>query len=156
MTQQFRIRMLASAAIFAMPLVRISVFEAMPKERRRLVADSLYDAMRATLGIPDGDRFLILSAHSEDELFVDRSFMQMRRTDDFVLVHVTLRRGRSVEVKQAFYAEAARLLQANAAIDPDDLMLVLSENESPDWSFGRGQAQYVLNSSAPPSAKEPS
>ena len=27
----------------------------------------------------------------------------------------------------------------------DDVMIVLSENDLADWSFARGEAQYVLN-----------
>jgi 4-oxalocrotonate tautomerase len=128
-----------------MPLVRISVYKAMAAERRERVANAVYEAMSATLGIPAGDRFIVLSAYSADELMVDRNFMQMQRTDDFVLVHVTLRRGRTVETKQSFYREVARLLEERANVSPDNAMVVLAENDLADWSFGRGEAQYVLN-----------
>jgi phenylpyruvate tautomerase PptA (4-oxalocrotonate tautomerase family) len=132
-----------------MPLVRISVYDSMAATTKRIVADTVYDAMRATLGIPDGDRFIILSAHSNDELFVDPTFMGMNRTNNFVLVHATIRRGRSTETKQAFYKETSRLLHERASIDPDNLMIVVSENDFADWSFGRGEAQYVLNPPPP-------
>ena len=122
----------------------------MPAATKRLVADAVYDAMHATLGIPDGDRFIIFSAHAPNELFVDQSFMGMTRTNNFVSIHATIRRGRSTETKQAFYKETARLLHERAAIEPDNVMIVISENELADWSFGRGEAQYVLN---PPPAK---
>ena len=128
-----------------MPLVRISVYNSMTAATKRLVADAVYDAMRATLGIPEGDRFIILSAHAPNELFVDLKFMGMQRTNNFVLVHATIRRGRTTEIKQAFYAEVAGLLNERAAIEPDNVMIVLSENDSADWSFGRGEAQYILN-----------
>ena len=127
-----------------MPLVRISVRDAMPITKRRLVADAVYDAMRATIGIPEGDRFIILSAHSQDELFVDPNFKDMKRTADFALIHITLRRGRTVEAKQALFAEIASLLAERAAIAPDNTMIVLAENDAADWSFGRGEAQLVL------------
>ncbi|MFL6707865.1 MAG: tautomerase family protein, partial [Massilia sp.] len=32
------------------------------------------------LGIPPGDRFIIITEHGEDELFIDPSFMGMQRT----------------------------------------------------------------------------
>ena len=128
-----------------MPLVRISVYDFMPAATKRLVADAVYDAMRATLGIPEGDRFIILSAHAPNELFVDLNFMGMQRTNNFVLVHATIRRGRSTEIKQAFYKETTRLLHERASIEPDNVMIVISENDLADWSFGRGEAQYVLN-----------
>jgi 4-oxalocrotonate tautomerase len=133
-----------------MPLVRISVYDSMTPATKRIVADAVYDSMRATLGIPEGDRFIILSAHSHDELFVDPAFMGMNRTNGLVLVHATFRRGRSTEVKQAFYKETARLLHERASIEPDNIMIVVSENDLADWSFGRGEAQYVLH---PPPAK---
>ena len=97
-----------------------------------------------------GDRFIVLSAHPQEEFIVDPNIMQMQRTSDFVLVHVTLRRGRSVETKQSFYKEAARLLRVRANIAPDNIMVVLTENELADWSFGRGEAQYLVNPPAGP------
>lgn len=128
-----------------MPLVRISVHNTTPTERRRAIAASVYDAMRATIGIPENDRFIVVSAHSVDELFIDPNFMGMDRTADFVLIHVTLRAGRTVEVKQNFYRETARLIHERAAISPDNVMIVLAPNSLEDWSFGRGEAQYVVN-----------
>jgi phenylpyruvate tautomerase PptA (4-oxalocrotonate tautomerase family) len=130
-----------------MPLIRISVHDAMPTANRRAVADAVYAAMRNTLGIPEGDRFIILSAHTQDEFYIDPSFMGVNRSDKFVLIHATFRRGRSNEVKQAFFQETAHLLHLRADIDPQDVMIVLSENDSSDWSFGRGEAQFL---NAPP------
>jgi 4-oxalocrotonate tautomerase len=128
-----------------MPLVRISVFENTDAEKKKAIASAVYDAMRSTLNIPENDRFVILTTHSHDDLSVDPHFMGMQRTNDFVLVHVTLRRGRSVETKQSFYKEVVRLFAGRAGIAPDDVMIVLSENDLADWSFGRGEAQYVSN-----------
>jgi 4-oxalocrotonate tautomerase len=128
-----------------MPLVRISVSNAVSAERRSQIANSIYDAMHATLSIPEGDRFVVLTAHAQEELIADPHFMKMQRTGDFLIVHVTLRKGRTTEVKQAFYKQVAHLLHERANVDPDNVMIVLSENGLDDWSFGRGEAQYVLN-----------
>lgn len=132
-----------------MPLVRISVGETLDREKRRLIANAVYDAMSATIGIPEGDKFVVLSAHAEDELIADPHFLGMERTEGFVLVEITLRSGRTTEKKQALYREIARLFAERAAIAPDNVMIVLRGNELDDWSFGRGEAQYVLN---PPAA----
>ena len=132
-----------------MPLVRISVSNTVSAERRKQIADSIYDAMRSTLSIPEGDRFVVLTALAQDELIADPHFMKMQRTSDFLIVHITLRRGRSTEVKQSFYKQVAQLLNERANVDPDNVMIVLTENGLEDWSFGRGEAQYVLNPPAP-------
>jgi 4-oxalocrotonate tautomerase len=128
-----------------MPLVRISVGEAVKHEKRKLLADAVYDAMRATIGIPEGDKFVVLTAHAEDELIADAHFQGMQRTNEFVVVQITLRRGRATEKKQALYREIAKLFHERAGIAPDNVMIVLAENDLDDWSFGRGEAQYVLN-----------
>jgi len=131
-----------------MPLVRISVFDTMPVDKRGKLPLAVYDAMRETIGIPERDLFVVLTAHLEGELVVDPEFMAMQRSGDFVLVHITLRRGRSTETKQALYRRIAQLAKERAGVEPDDVMIVLSENELDDWSFGRGEAQYVSNAPA--------
>lgn len=128
-----------------MPLVRIDVSEALKREKRILLADAVYDAMRTTIGIPEGDEFVVLTPHADCELIADPRFMGMTRTGEFVVVQITLRRGRSTEKKQALYREIARLFEERAAIAPDNVMIVLTENDLDDWSFGRGEAQYVLS-----------
>lgn len=135
-----------------MPLVRISVYEDLAQERRRQIPQAVYDAMRNTIQIPEGDLFVVLTAHAEGELVINPHFMGVSRTKDFVLVQITFRQGRSTEMKQRLYAEIADLLQQRAAIAPDDVMIVLTENDLADWSFGRGEAQYVLQSPVPAQA----
>lgn len=135
-----------------MPLVRISVHDTMAPERRRKIPHAVYDAMRATIHIPENDLFVVLTAHAEGELVVDPHFMGMDRTADFTLVHITMRHGRTLEMKQALYAEITRQLHACAGIAGDDVMIALSENELADWSFGRGEAQYVSSTASSDSA----
>jgi 4-oxalocrotonate tautomerase len=128
-----------------MPLVRISVDSSVPSETRKTIASEVYESMRETIGIPEGDRFILVSSHSPDEWFIDPSFPGMNRSEKYVLVDITLSRGRTVEQKQALYARIAERLHEAAGIPADDVMIVLHENNFEDWSFGKGHAQYVLN-----------
>ena len=59
-------------------------------------------------------------------------------------VRVTLAAGRTDEAKSAFYARLAELLAERIGLRPEDLAVILVENERTDWSFGRGQASYVV------------
>jgi phenylpyruvate tautomerase PptA (4-oxalocrotonate tautomerase family) len=131
-----------------MPLVRIFVYRSTTPTQREAIAGAVYEAMRETIGIPEGDRFIVVTAHGSDELFVDPGFMGMQRTERFVLVQIFLSKGRTVEQKQALYERIARHLHEAVGMASDDVMTVLSENTYADWSFGKGQAQFVLN---PPS-----
>lgn len=128
-----------------MPLVRISVFNSMPEEKRGKLPQAVYDAMRETISIPENDLFVVLTAHLKGELVVSPDFMAMERSGEFTLVHITLRQGRSTESKQALYRSIAKLVKERAGVEPDDVMVVLAENDVADWSFGRGEAQYILN-----------
>ncbi|GGH04970.1 tautomerase family protein [Silvibacterium dinghuense] len=132
-----------------MPLVRVSVHDTMAPERRRKIPHAVYDAMRATINIPENDLFVVLTAHAEGELVIDPHFMGMQRTSAFTLVHITMRRGRTLEMKQALYKEIAARLHEHAAIPADDVMIVISENELLDWSFGHGVASYVSGDNVP-------
>jgi phenylpyruvate tautomerase PptA (4-oxalocrotonate tautomerase family) len=60
-----------------------------------------------------------------------------------MFVEITLRRGRGVVQKQALYREIAERMSATGLVRPEDLLIVLHENDTADWSFGNGVAQYV-------------
>ena len=128
-----------------MPFVRISVYAETPIDTRKAVANAVYEAMRETIGIPEGDRFIVVTAHEPSELFIDPHFQGGNRDERFVLVHITLSRGRTVLQKQALYASVAQRIGQTAGIPPDNIMTVLTENTFEDWSFSLGLAQFVLN-----------
>jgi 4-oxalocrotonate tautomerase len=130
-----------------MPLVRVDVLETYSPEQRRTIADCVQRAMVQTLGVPERDRFQIVTAHTADEFVFDRSYLDIERSDGFVLVHVTLSAGRAVEAKQAFYSVLAEFLADAVGLRPEDLAVVMVENQRHDWSFGNGQASYVVLSS---------
>jgi phenylpyruvate tautomerase PptA (4-oxalocrotonate tautomerase family) len=128
-----------------MPLVRISLQAGKPDSYRSTISRQIYEAMRETLEIPEGDRFHVISEHSDGQLVADPNFMGMQRSADFVLIQIFLSRGRNTETKQALYRRIAERLAEAPGIRPDDVMTVLTEVGLEDWSFGRGEAQYVLH-----------
>jgi len=110
--------------------------------------------MRETLPIPDGDRFQIITEHSGSQLIADPTYMGMQRSPDFVLIQIFLSRGRTTQAKQALYRRITERLAESPGIRPDDVMTVLTEVGLDDWSFGRGEAQYVLHPPAWATNKE--
>jgi 4-oxalocrotonate tautomerase len=127
-----------------MPLVRIDVLNTFTAEERRAIGDGVHAAMTETLDVPDRDRFHVVSVHEPGGLDVDRSYLDIERSDRVVLVHVTLSAGRTRAAKQAFYARLAEVLTERVGIRSADLAVVLSENQREDWSFGNGEASYVV------------
>src|SRR5580704_16025828 len=72
--------------------------------------------------------------------FHGRAALRRFRSDQ-----IFLSRGRTTEAKQALYRSIAQRLANSPGIRPDDVMIVLTEVGLDDWSFARGEAQYVLN-----------
>jgi 4-oxalocrotonate tautomerase len=126
-----------------MPLVTIDLLEGRTPSEIDSVADAVHEAMVEHLGVPQRDRFQIITEHTSSTLRFDPAYLDIPRSDEFVLVRITLAAGRSTEAKRAFYASVAQRLAAGPGIPEEDVAVVLVENAREDWSFGRGQASYV-------------
>jgi 4-oxalocrotonate tautomerase len=126
-----------------MPLVRIDLPDTIEPERRSLIGDIVYRTMADVLNVPDGDKFQILTAHDAESLRMDPAYLGVDRSADAFIVDITLNAGRSVELKQQFYATVAERLAAEAKVRPQDVLIVLTEVAKENWSFGNGEAQYV-------------
>ena len=127
-----------------MPLVNIDLLEGRTDQELRLIGDSVHQAMTEELGVLQRDRFQVVTQHSPATLQFDRHYLDIERSDQFVMVRVTLSAGRTTEAKSAFYRRLAELLAERIGLRPEDLAIILVENERTDWSFGRGQASYVV------------
>ncbi len=84
----------------------------------------------------------MIRAHPSQDFVFDRGYLEIERSDRFVMVTVTLSVGRSTEAKQAFYAELCRNLVTAVGLRSEDLAVALVENQREDWSFGHGNASY--------------
>jgi phenylpyruvate tautomerase PptA (4-oxalocrotonate tautomerase family) len=65
------------------------------------------------------------------------------RTDEVVFIQITLNEGRTVEKKKALYARICELLAQKPGVRPEDVMINLIEVSKANWSYGKGEAQYV-------------
>ena len=95
------------------------------------------------LNVPADDRFQVISEHDPDSLIYDPTYLGIARTDDIVLIQITLNQGRTVEMKRQFYAAVASSLAARPGIRPQDVFISLVEVAKENWSFGNGIAQYA-------------
>jgi phenylpyruvate tautomerase PptA (4-oxalocrotonate tautomerase family) len=126
-----------------MPLVQIAVPANRDASYRRNISDAVHKALVDVIGVPPADRFQIITAHDAEGLIFDASYLDVTRTPGFLAVHITLRRGRAPEKKRALYRAIADNVNAATGTRREDVMVVLSENDAIDWSFGGGIAQYA-------------
>ncbi|MFI1918025.1 tautomerase family protein [Nocardia sp. NPDC020380] len=127
-----------------MPLVRIDLMQGFTVDERKAIGDCVQLAMVETLNVPERDRFQIVTEHGAETFDFNRSYLDIERSVRFVMVQVTLSAGRTVEAKQAFYARLAELLAKQIGLRTEDLGIALTENQRHDWSFGHGEASYVV------------
>ena len=126
-----------------MPFVRIDLAEGKPADHLATIGEVIYDAMRETLDVPENDRFQVFTQHPPEELRFDRTYFGIDRTDDCVFIQVTLRQGRTVEMKKAFYGAVADGLHKRAGLRREDVFINLVEVAIENWSFGNGEAAYA-------------
>ena len=126
-----------------MPLVTFHVPLTLSPERVSALSDAVHETLVAVANVPADDRFHVVHRHDASTLLIDPGFLGIARGPEAVIVTITFRMGRTETQKQALYSGVARLAEARAGLRPDDVMIVLTENTSLDWSFGAGVAQYA-------------
>ncbi len=127
-----------------MPLVRIDLLEGKTPEYRIQAGQIVYQAMLDVLGVPKDDRFQIITEHPKAGLQFDRDYLGIHRSDDCIFVQITLSIGRTVETKQRFYKAVADGLHKVLKVRREDVFINLVEVVKENWSFGNGEAQYVV------------
>lgn len=126
-----------------MPLVRISLREGKSASYRAAIGESVHRAMVETINVPADDRFQILTEHPSDRLVYDKKYLGIERTDDIVVIQITLNTGRTLDQKLALYRALAEKLAKAPGIRGQDLLVSLVEVPKENWSFGNGEMSYT-------------
>lgn len=126
-----------------MPLVRISLMQGKPAHYGKEVGEVVYQAMRSAIAIPAHDHFHVITEHDQSSLIYDPTYLDIERTDDFLVIQITLNEGRTLEAKKALYQEIAGRLHTTLGIRTEDVLINLIEVKKENWSFGNGIAQYA-------------
>src|SRR6186713_1131797 len=108
-----------------MPLVRIDLRKGKPAAYKTAICDGVYRALRETFNVPDEDRFMVVNEHEPENFSFSRSFMDITRDDDFVMIQLTVSNTRSRDQKKALYARIVALLGENPGIKPANVMISL-------------------------------
>jgi phenylpyruvate tautomerase PptA (4-oxalocrotonate tautomerase family) len=126
-----------------MPLTRVSLRRGKQPAYRRAILESLYLAMRETFAVPDDDRFMVLSEHDADDFVYGAGYLGIDRSDDLVIIQLTVSNTRETAQKQALYRRIVERLTESPGLRPQDVLINLVEVLPENWSFGHGIAQYA-------------
>jgi phenylpyruvate tautomerase PptA (4-oxalocrotonate tautomerase family) len=82
-----------------MPLVRIDVLPGRTPDQLGAIADGVHRALSEAIGIPEADRFQIVSEHSEGSLMFDSKYLGIRTAGGLLVggcgLFVSAERGRT-------------------------------------------------------------
>lgn len=113
------------------------------REQKKAIANALNQSLVVALGIPPGDRFIVLSEHGDDELFMDPSFMGMSRSANAMIITVLIGAHRPFDDKKKLLTAIAQQLHECVGVAPDDVFVTLIPVPNENFSFGRGIAQLA-------------
>ncbi|WP_050475858.1 tautomerase family protein [Herbaspirillum rhizosphaerae] len=127
-----------------MPFVRVFIRRGETREYRKAILDNVYESMLETFNVPKDDKFMTIDEYDPDNFVFDKTYLDIKRSDKFVLIQITANNTRTIEQKKALYARIVERLGKDPGIRPEDVFINLVEVLKENWSFGNGLAQYAL------------
>jgi phenylpyruvate tautomerase PptA (4-oxalocrotonate tautomerase family) len=124
-----------------MPVTRIAIRNGKTSEYKQALMDEIYEAMRETVAIKDGDRFMAITEHGA-AAFAYGPFLGIDRSDDLVQIQVLWAPGKSTNDKLAMYQRIVERLSLSPGVRPEDVLISVTETAAENWSFGLGETQF--------------
>ena len=118
-------------------------------EEKRALADALNLALHEAMDTPMDDRFVIISEHREDELFIHPTFPAQKRSDRRLIVAVTFGDSRTIEQKRRLAEVVTRYAVERAGVDRDDISQLMYAIPLENMSFGGGKLVSDIDLSMP-------
>lgn len=94
-----------------MPFIRTAVKRGSSPEQKQAIVDGVHQALVASIGMPIDELFNLVSEYQPENFYYDRRFNSISRSDNLVVIEITMRRGRSDAMKKTLYANIAANLE---------------------------------------------
>jgi 4-oxalocrotonate tautomerase len=125
-----------------MPLLHIALRAGKPEAYRQAIFDSLYQALREALDVPEDDQFMTISEHDAANFRYGAAF-GIARSDDLVFIRIIVFDTRTAAQKQALFRSIAERLGESPGIRPQDVFVTILDAAKENWSVGNGLAQFA-------------
>jgi hypothetical protein len=125
-----------------MPLVRFDLIQGRDEKSLKQLLDASHRAVVGAFGVPERDRYQIVTQHPVNELIIEDTGLGFERSRDMVIVSV-ISTQRSDQQKKVFYKLLVKELEESCGIPANDIMVSIVTNGAADWSFGFGEAQFL-------------
>ncbi len=117
-----------------MPLVKINLLKGKSAEYKKTVFDCVHQGLIESLGISDWDRFQRI-------IEFDRTDFEApaEKSDNFMIIELTLFPGRTREQKKAAIEIITAKLVEALSIAPEDVFIIISEPPLENWGMAGNQ-----------------
>lgn len=116
-----------------MPLVKIEILKGKSPEYKKALLDGVHKALVDCFKIPDYDRNQRLY-----ELDRENFEFSSNKTENFVLIELTVFKGRSYEAKKSLYKAIVDNLEKALGIKRTDVLIVIHEPPLENWGVAGG------------------
>ncbi len=138
-----------------MPFTRISLPAHRMDRWQAVISATLQEALVSTFSVPEEDCFQLFEPASRSQRVINPTYLcekkdseqDGRRSEDFLLFHITGGKPRHTAQKQAFYQNLVGQLHHKLGVSPADVMIVISFTQPEDWSFSHGEMFSITSGS---------
>lgn len=125
-----------------MPLVRIDMIEGRTDAELQLLLDTIQECVVEAFGVPETDRYQIVHEHKPGRMVFLDTGLGFNRSDKMISIQFFTSPRTHLE-KIGIYRLLWDKLEKECGLDPNDLLISAFTNREEDWSFAKGEAQYV-------------
>jgi 4-oxalocrotonate tautomerase len=91
-----------------MPLLRIDLPQSIDAGRAQRIGEVVSKGMIESICVPNGDKFQVIARHSPEGRSLTSEHLGIHYSNDVFLLQITLKQGRTVELKKVFYRRVAK------------------------------------------------
>lgn len=116
-----------------MPLVKVEMIKGKSTDYKTALLDGIHQALVDSFKVPKADRIQRLY-----ELDAENFRTSDAKTEDFILIELTVFKGRSLEAKRSLYKNIVDNLECAPGIKRSDILIVLHESPLDNWGVRGG------------------
>ncbi len=117
-----------------MPLVKIEILKGKNSEYKKALLNGVHQALVDTIKIPDYDRMQRLYELEKEDFEISSN-----KTEDFILIELTIFKGRSFEAKKNLYKAIVDNLEKALGVKRTDILIVINEQSLENWGVAGGK-----------------
>ena len=119
-----------------MPLVRVEIIKGKSAEYKKTLLDCIHEGLMESIGIADWDRFQRI-------IEIDRDDFETypEKTDQFMIIEITMFQGRTKEQKKALIETVTKKIGERLGILSTDVFIVIQEPPNENWGMGGRQRE---------------